>query len=53
VLCQAAQECSDDKILKLLQEIPPIYSSVVEVLAELSKNFQFQEIIELIEQGLG
>lgn len=50
LLYQAAQECSDDKILKLLQEIPPIYSSVVEVLAELSKNFQFQEIIELIEK---
>lgn len=49
-LYQAAQQCSDDKILKLLQEIPPVYSSAVEVLAELSKNFQFQEIIELIEK---
>jgi len=48
-LYQAAQECSDDKILKLLQEIPPTYFSVIEVLAGLSKGFQFQEIIELIE----
>ncbi len=49
-LYQAAQQCSDDKILKLLQEIPPVDASIVEVLAELSKNFQFQEIIELIEK---
>ena len=49
-LYQAAQQCSDDKILKLLQEIPPVYTSVIEVLAELSKNFQFQGIIELIER---
>jgi len=49
-LYQAAQECSDDKMLELLQEIPPVHFSITEALAVLIKCFQFQEIIELIEK---
>jgi signal transduction histidine kinase len=47
---QAAQECSGDKILKLIKEIPSDYSSIKEIIELLTKSFQFQKIIDLIDK---
>ncbi|NWF58784.1 MAG: PAS domain S-box protein [Fischerella sp.] len=43
----AAAQCSDDMILELLEQIPPKQSLLVEFLADLAKNFQFEKIMEL------
>ncbi|WP_026733887.1 PAS domain S-box protein [Fischerella sp. PCC 9605] len=43
----AAAQCSDDMILELLEQIPPEQSLLVEFLADLAKNFQFEKIMEL------
>ena len=44
---QAARECSDDKILELLGEIPQESSPLAGFLANKANNFLFEEIIEL------
>jgi two-component system sensor histidine kinase/response regulator len=43
----AAAQCSDDMILELLEQIPPKQSLLVEFLADLATNFQFEKIMEL------
>ncbi|MCX7593392.1 MAG: PAS domain S-box protein [Fischerella sp.] len=43
----AAAQCSDDMILELLEQIPPEKSSLVDFIADLAKNFQFEKIMEL------
>lgn len=46
-LHQAAVECSDDRILELIAQVPPQHSSLAKALTELSQNFLFDRIIEL------
>ena len=45
---QAASECSDDKILELLEEIPQESSPLGRFLANKANNFLFDEIITLV-----
>jgi two-component system sensor histidine kinase/response regulator len=44
----AASECSDDKILELLEEIPQESSPLGRFLADKANNFLFDEIITLV-----
>ena len=43
----AACECSDERILQLLQQIPAKYASLTSALRELVDNFHFDKIMEL------
>jgi len=45
---QAASECSDDKILELLEEIPEESAPLGHFLADKANNFLFEEIITLV-----
>ncbi len=45
---RAASECSDDKILELLEEIPQESSPLGHFLADKANNFLFDEIITLV-----
>lgn len=47
----AAQECSDDRILELLQQIPLDYTNLSNYLQKLSYNFRFDLIIELFDKS--
>jgi two-component system sensor histidine kinase/response regulator len=46
-LQQAAQECSDEEILELINQIPPQYTDLMHNLQDLARNFLFEQIIEL------
>ncbi|MDY6804868.1 MAG: GAF domain-containing protein [Cyanobacteriota bacterium] len=45
----AASECSDDKILELLEEVSQESSPLVSFIADKANNFRFDEIIELTQ----
>ncbi|MBW4580899.1 MAG: GAF domain-containing protein [Tildeniella nuda ZEHNDER 1965/U140] len=47
-LHQAALECSDSRVLELLQQIPPAHSALKEVLVELVEGFQFDQVLTLL-----
>ncbi|MCT7994942.1 PAS domain S-box protein [Laspinema olomoucense] len=49
-LSDAAMQCSDDLILRLLEEIPPDLSHLSQALAELAHNYQFDLIEQLTQQ---
>lgn len=46
-----ASQCIDDKILELLDELPQEYEPLAIALGKLANNFQFIEIMELLEYG--
>ena len=46
---QAASECNDDKILQLLEDIPPENSPLARAIADLAHNFLFDEIIAIAQ----
>ncbi|BDA74860.1 hypothetical protein CAL7716_090260 [Calothrix sp. PCC 7716] len=48
----AACECSDERILQLLQQIPAKYASLTLALRELVDNFHFDKIMELTSGDL-
>ena len=48
-LHQAATECSDDKILELLQEIPSDREKIALAIKDLADNFQFDRILKFTE----
>jgi len=45
----AAAQCSDDLILKLLEQIPPEKASLAKVLGDLANNYQFEKIMALTQ----
>lgn len=45
----AASECSDDMVLKLLEQVPPAKAALANALANLAENFQFTQILELTQ----
>lgn len=49
---QAAEECSDETIFTILNEIPSEYEPLREILADLTNNFLFDEIMELTQPYL-
>ncbi|MCT7983742.1 PAS domain S-box protein [Laspinema sp. A4] len=49
-LSDAAMQCSDDLILRLLEEIPPDLAPLSQALAALAHNYQFDLIEELTQQ---
>ncbi|MDF0552458.1 GAF domain-containing protein [Kamptonema sp. UHCC 0994] len=48
----AANECCDDKILQLIEEMPIEISSAAQTLTALAQDFLFDEIIELAKLAL-
>ncbi|WP_341731009.1 response regulator [Microcoleus sp. EPA2] len=46
-ISEAAHECSDDKIVKLIDEIPREFDSAAKILTALAHDFLFDDIIEL------
>ncbi|MEK0191062.1 response regulator [Microcoleus anatoxicus PTRS1] len=46
-ISDAAHECSDDKIFKLIDEIPREFDSSAKILRALAHDFLFDDIIEL------
>lgn len=48
----AANECCDDKILQLSEEIPVEFSSAAQYITALAKDFLFDEIIEIAKLAL-
>ena len=48
----AANECCDDKILQLSEEMPVEFSSAAQSITALAKDFLFDEIIELAKLAL-
>ncbi|HBB33709.1 MAG TPA: PAS domain S-box protein [Cyanobacteria bacterium UBA8803] len=50
-LYQAALEVDADKITQLIEQISQTHRALAEVLTELVRNFGFDEILELLEQG--
>ena len=51
-LNQAAVEVDAEKILQLIQQIPQTHSALAEKLANLVRNFCFDEIIDLTEENI-
>lgn len=49
---QAANECSDGKILQLIKEIPPENVPLAQAITNLTHHFLFNEIIELMEPAI-
>jgi signal transduction histidine kinase/DNA-binding NarL/FixJ family response regulator len=47
-LYQSVSQCRDRLTYQLIQQIPPEYSSLAQALTDLTENFQFDEIIKLI-----
>ncbi len=47
LMYQAARECSDDKIHRLIEEIPPENDPLAQALSNLADNFMFHEILEV------
>ena len=50
-LYNAASECSDDKVLALLEKITPNNSALTKTIADLAENFDFTKIMELTEES--
>ena len=48
----AAQECSDDKILQLIEEMPKELAPASQNLTTLAQNFLFDDIIELAKSAV-
>lgn len=48
-LQQAAQYCDDEEVSHLIAQIPPTYPSLAAGLHRLSHNFQFKQIVQLIQ----
>jgi len=48
----AAQECCDDKIIQLIEEIPRELAPASQNLATLAQNFLFDDIIELAKSAV-
>ncbi|XZN99233.1 MAG: hypothetical protein ACM65K_13515 [Microcoleus sp.] len=46
-ISDAAHECSDDKIVQLIDEIPREFDSFAKILTALAHDFLFDDIIEL------
>lgn len=46
-----AGRCIDDKILELLNGVPPEHQPLVRVISDLANNFQFTQIMELIDNA--
>jgi two-component system sensor histidine kinase/response regulator len=44
---KAARECSDDRILELIQDLLPTYPILADTLQNLAQNFLFDSILEL------
>ena len=51
-LKQAVTECSDDRILELVQQIPPGQTQLIKTLQQLAENFLFPEIMDLIPEPM-
>lgn len=47
---QSAEECSDDSILELVQEIPDSYALLKSTLTDWANNFLFDRILQLVQQ---
>lgn len=43
----AAKECSQDKVLQLVRQIPAAHQGIARALEELATNFRFEEIVTL------
>jgi len=48
----AAQECCDDKIIELIEEIPREFAPASQNLTTLAQNFLFDDIIELAKSAV-
>ncbi|UNU22680.1 GAF domain-containing protein [Microcoleus vaginatus] len=51
-ISHAAHECCDDKILKLIEELPREFAGAAEVLTTLVDDFLFDDIIELAQSAV-
>ncbi|WP_315790483.1 ATP-binding protein [Fischerella sp. JS2] len=45
----AAKECNDESIFQLLTQIPTQFSTLIQVLTQLTYNFRFDEIIKITD----
>src|ERR687885_528473 len=48
----AAQECCDDKIIQLIEEMPREFAPISQNLTALAQNFLFDDIIELAKSAV-
>lgn len=51
-ISHAAHECCDDKILKLIEEMPREFAVAAQVLTTLVEDFLFDDIIELAQSAV-
>ncbi|KYC43060.1 hypothetical protein WA1_13240 [Scytonema hofmannii PCC 7110] len=51
-LHQAALLCDDDEVFLLIQQIPKQYTSLITELKQLTRNYQFKEILQLVDKQL-
>ncbi|MTJ10211.1 PAS domain S-box protein [Anabaena sp. UHCC 0204] len=51
-LNQAAAQCNDDKVLKLINQIAPENNSFANFIKDLALDFQFKKIMELMPEKL-
>ncbi|MFM9265740.1 ATP-binding protein [Tychonema sp. BBK16] len=51
-ISDAAHECSDDKIIRLIEEMPREFAPAAQVLTALVHNFLFDDIIDLAKSGV-
>ena len=51
-ISQAAHECCDNKIIKLIEELPREFAVAAQVLTTLVDDFLFDDIIELAQSAL-
>ncbi|MEG4403568.1 GAF domain-containing protein [Microcoleus sp. MON2_D5] len=51
-ISQAAHECCDNKIIKLIEELPREFAVAAQVLTTLVEDFLFDDIIELAQSAL-
>ncbi|MBE9185349.1 response regulator [Microcoleus sp. LEGE 07076] len=49
---EAAHECYDDKILRLIEEMPGEFAGAAKVLTDLAHDFLFDDIIELAKSAV-
>ncbi|MBE9093558.1 ATP-binding protein [Tychonema sp. LEGE 07203] len=49
---EAAHECYDDKILRLIEEMPVEFAGAAKVLTNLARDFLFDDIIELANSAI-
>lgn len=50
-LYESAAECSDDKVLQLIQELSADQEALAQALTELTENFEFGKIMYLIDES--